>query len=710
MKPFFSFLSTLFIGTIIIGCAGTDSSAQKKGEDNSSLFKAGTPMADSLVSSMPEFAHSVFKKAIDSVPGQYYYHVTDGRIDTLFKKEGGQYKPVASVTYDSLDGQNSYELKKGNYSSFVKDGVLVGEIDFPKYAKVYWDNGKPKEILTGVLYRNDQGVFRVDSGHSEVYFKNGEIKQKNNWKNKLVVTLKEWNKNGVLIKDLDFQKKCTEYWDDGKIKQKGEGVLYRTDGEGGRNLCSVDSGHSEIYFENGQINEQNDWKNKRPVASRQWNESGVLVKEWSNPNYFKKYWDNGKLKNILTGLLYRDDQGVISVDSGHSEVYFENGEIKEQGEWKNKLPIEGKTWYENGILRQEYFFPNYFKEYWDDGKPKAILTGLLYRDDQGVIRVDSGHSEVYFENGKISQQNNWKNKQVVTLKEWNKNGALIKDLDFPKHYKEYWDNGKIKKETTGLYWSSPTNVEVENGFKKEYYENGQIKEHKNYKDKEPYSSKQWNEDGTLSTEWDISAGYYKYYENGTLRLEAKGFKGFTGEKGVLVETGYQTLYFNNGKPQAQEQFKDKKTIGKKIWDENGTLVIEEDLSKGFRKTYFPNGKISRDISGKFHYENKKIIFEDCSVKSWYENGQTEILLKYKDKKLISKKYWYENGNIAFSAELPNHYKVFYEDGKIKADITGTLAEENGDFKIKDGTYNEYDSNGEVINSVTYKDFQRISEK
>jgi antitoxin component YwqK of YwqJK toxin-antitoxin module len=77
--------------------------------------------------------------------------------------------------------------------------------------------------------------------------------------------------------------------------------------------------------------------------------------------------------------------------------------------------------------------------------------------------------------------------------------------------------------------------------------------------------------------------------------------------------------------------------------------------------------------------------------------------------LISKKYWYENGNIAFSAELPNHYKVFYEDGKIKAELIGTIAEENGDFKIKDGVYNEYDQNGKVTYTEKYKDFQRVSE-
>ena len=78
---------SLFVGMTFFSCAGTDSSVQKKTEENPYLFKAGTPVADSLASGMPEFARSVFKGVIDSVPGEYYYYATNGRIDSLFQKE-----------------------------------------------------------------------------------------------------------------------------------------------------------------------------------------------------------------------------------------------------------------------------------------------------------------------------------------------------------------------------------------------------------------------------------------------------------------------------------------------------------------------------------------------------------------------------------------------------------------------------------------------
>ena len=673
---------SLFVGMTFFSCAGTDSSVQKKAEENPYLFKAGTPVADSLASGMPEFARSVFKGVVDSVPGEYYYHATNGRIDSLFQKDGGQNKVIVSIAYDSPNVQNSYELKKGDRSYKVNEGILDVENEFPRYVKKYWSNGNPKAILTGILYRDDQGVIKVDSGHSET------------------------------------------------------------------------------YFESGKINQQNDWKDKQGIASKKWNENGTLIGEIDFPKYFKEYWDNGNIKNIMTGLLYIDNQGNFALESGRSEIYFENGKIKEQNDWKDKQGIACKKWNENGMLTMDLDFQKTCIEYWDNGKIKQKGEGILYRmDGTKGCHVDSGHSEVFFENGKIKQQNEWKNKSLVKQKEWNENGVLLKEIDFPKYVKEYYDNGKIKKEMTGLYWSSPMNVEVENGSIKEYYENGRMKQHSIYKEKAPYSYKEWLENGTLTYEWNILTGDFKQYnENGTIHLEIKGF---TGKKDKAIENGYLKMYYNNRKLQLQEHYKDNNAISKKFWYENGTVLLEGDVSKGFHKEYFENGKLSRDVSGKFHYEGKDLILENGSDKRWYENGTQKLenvfpkyvklysdkgilikelegtlyyddqkkiqvqdgfekyyyedgqpkgLANYKEHRLISKTQWYTNGVVGISVELPNRYREFYDDGKIKAEVTGTIVEENGAFKIKDGIYKVYDPNGNVTNSATYNGFQVITEK
>ena len=74
------------------------------------------------------------------------------------------------------------------------------------------------------------------------------------------------------------------------------------------------------------------------------------------------------------------------------------------------------------------------------------------------------------------------------------------------------------------------------------------------------------------------------------------------------------------------------------------------------------------------------------------------------------KVWNESGIITISVELPGSYREFYDNGKLKVEVTGTIVEEEDSFKIKDGTYKEYDPNGKVTYTATFKDFQRTSEK
>ena len=1040
MKFIYKGLLPLLIGMALISCAGTDSSAQKKAEDNPNLFKAGTPIADTLATRAPEFAYSVLRKALDSVPGDYYYHVKDGRIDTLFQKEGDIYKTIVSIAYDTLNGQYNYELKNGDEFYHIRDGVLAysfkgemiseesgdsepkkgifrnyypnatpkeelhysdknkvelvrtyhdnglvaseqsgeiirkngqfslvkgelklfypngtihssyavtsdtsftlkewnesgiltKEIVFPHICNRFWDNGAVKQKAEGLLYRTGDNDVQMDSGHVEIYYENGKINQSSVWKNKQPVTIKEWNENevltkeldfpnkyaeywdnggkkqfveglvyidnngtvkpdsghseiysesgkvlerndwkdrkliaskqwneaGILTMDFDFQKFCAVYWDDGKIKQKNEGVLYRED-DNGINNCALDSGRSESYFENGKMKEQNDWKDKQLVASKVWNENGTLVIELDFPKYFKEYWDNGKPKEVLTGILYRDyhggfhldsghsevyfengkiqqkndwkdkkgfaskqwnekgvlikeihlpdymktyfdngkietmatgslyadNDGVIQVDSGHSEVYFENGKKRVQNDWKNKQAYASKVWNENGVLIKDLEFPKYLKEYWDNGDPKAIGTGILYADSTGKFALDSGHSETYFENGKIQEQNDWKNKLLVTQKEWNENGILIKEIVFPKSYKEYWDNGKPKGVITGfLYRDDQGFFQVDSGHSEVYFESGKIQQKNDWKNKLLVTQKEWNENGILIKEIVFPKSYKEYWDNGKPKGVMTGFL-YRDDQGIIqVDSGHSEVYFESGKIQQKNDWKDKKGFASKQWNEKGVL-IKELVFPQYVKLYYDNGKIkgemtelywsspnnieSKNGSKKQYYENGQILehttYKDkkpYSSKQWYENGnlayelnfpnyakvysedgnlsielegslyyddQEQIQIQdgfrkdyyegqklsthkiYKEKKLAKKTEWYANGTVAISVELPNSYKEFYDDGRMKAIATGTIVEENEAFKIKDGIYNEYDQNGEVTYYATYKNFQIISE-
>ena len=849
MKSFYKGLLSLFIGMAFFSCASTDSSVQKKTEENPNLFRIGTPIADILASKMPKFAHSVFKGALDSIPGEYYYYATDGKIDSLLKKEGEQFKTVVSITYDSPNGQNNYELKKGNETYLVNNGKLVAELDFPKLFKIYWSNGNIKESATGILYKDSQGNLTLDSGLSEAYFENGNINQQNVWKNKEPVVSKEWNENGVLITelvfphkfveywdngiekqrieglvykdsnnvfkpdsglsevyskggivleqnywknrkpitskawnengvlvmDLDFQKSCLEYWNDGKIKQKMEGILYRESTEKS-NLCLVDSGHSEIYSESGKLLEQNDWKDKHVVTGKLWNEDGVLIREIDFPRHIKEYYDNGNPKGVMAGILYSDDQGDFALDSGRKEFYSESGKMLEQSYWKDKQLVASKRWNESGVLIseidfpkyykdyydngkikceriglsrtsptnfeiengtiQEYYengktmtltihtgraqfsskmwnengvlikeldYPKYFKEYWDNGNPKESLAGILYRDDRGIIHVDSGHSEIYFENQKTKESNDWENKQLIASKQWNENGILTIELEFPKYVKEYWDSGKPKSALTGIiYKNDQGDFAADSGRSEVYYENGKIKESNDWKDKLPIASKQWNENGILVAELDFPKYFKIYWSNGNPKNILTGTLYRDSPNHFSLDSGHSKIYFENGKIKEQNDWKDRQLIVSKQWNENGVLIVELNYPK-YLKNYWGNGKPNQILTGILYRDNQGIIHMDSGRAEIYsESGKILEQSDWKNKHPVASRKWNENGSLSL-------IKIYNNNGTIKSESTGTIIEENGLFKIKDGTYNEYDLYGRVTYSATYRNFQIISE-
>ena len=708
MKPACKSLLTLFMGMALISCAGTDSSAQKKGEENLNLFKAGTPAADSLTSKMPEFAHSVFKGTLDSVPGEYYYHVTDGRVDTLFKKESGQYKPIASIAYDSLNGQNSYELKKGNCSYFITNGVLEVELDFPKYIKAYWDNGKPKNVMSGLLYRDDYGVFLLDSGRSEIYFEDGKIYQQNDWRDKQPVAGKEWNENGTLVKEIDFPKSYKEYWDNGKPKGVMTGFLYRDD----QGNFLLDSGHAELYFENGKIQQKNDRRNKLLVTQKDWNEDGVLTKDVNFPQYYKEYWDDGKPKTILTGLLYRSSQEGFVLDSGHLEVYFKNGKIKEQSEWKNKQPFTNKQWNENGVLINELDFPKSIKEYWDNGNPKAIATGLFYKNDQGVIRMDSGHSETYFENGKIKGQSDSRDKQVIASKTWNENGVLIKELVFPKSYKEFWDNGKPQWVITGtLYRDNQGNFLLDSGHAEIYFENGKMKAQEDWKDKQVVTTKAWNENGILIQDHVFPKYANSYWDNGKPKAIMTGLLYRDNHGRFLLDSGRLDIYFENGKIQVQSNWKDKQVVAQKTWNENRVLIKDLVFPKQL-KEYWDNGKPKAIATGLLYRANQgNFLLDSGHLETYFENGKIKEQIDWKDNLPVASKLWNENGILIQDYVFPKYANSYWDNGKPEVVMTGLLYRDGqGKLALDSGHKEIFFENGKINQKNDWKNKQPVAGK
>lgn len=702
MKSVFKAALSLFVGTTFISCAGTDSSVQKKAEENPNLFRADTPIANILVSKLPEFARSIFKGPIDSIPGEYYYYVTDGKIDSLLKKEGEQFTTVATIAYDSPNRQNSYELKRGNEIYQVRNDLLVAELNFPKHFKKYWSNGTIQEIATGTLYRDSLGGLALDSGISEAYFEDGKINQQNVWKNKQPVASKEWNENGVLIKELDFPHLFVEYWDNGIKKQYIGGIIYRDDD----GVFKPDSGRTEIYSKGEIMLEQGEWKNKSPITNKVWNENGVLIRDLDFQKSCTEYWDDGKLKQKLEGILYMesvDKRNLCRVDSGRSEIYAESGKLLEQNDWKGKHIVTGKLWNEDGTLIREIDFPKYIKEYYDNGNPKGVMAGILYSDDKGDFALDSGRKEFYSENGKMLNQSYWENKQIVASKQWNEGGVLTSELDFPKHHKDYYDNGKIKCERIGLSRTSSTNFEVENGSIKEYYENGKTMALTNYTGKDHFSSKRWSESGILIKEIDYPKAFKEYWNNGKLQKILVGTL-YRDNQGVIhVDSGHSEIYFENEKIKESSDWKDKQPIASKQWNENGVLTIDLEYPN-YVKEYWSNGKLKNLLIGVIYKDDQGDFATDSGRSEiYFENGKIKELNDWKNKQPIASKQWNENGTLVAELDFPKYFKTYWSNGKLKNVLSGTLYRDNSKkFSLDSGRVENYSESGEILVQIDWK--------
>lgn len=128
--------------------------------------------------------------------------------------------------------------------------------------------------------------------------------------------------------------------------------------------------------------------------------------------------------------------------------YYNNGQLKSEGSYSNGYK-EGlhKEWFENGILSLEGYYENNLangemKWYHEKGHLAAteqmknnIRTGLwkIYDIEDGKIGAEGefengkeiGVWKSFHENGKVSRENIWENRQVISSKCWDENGTEI---------------------------------------------------------------------------------------------------------------------------------------------------------------------------------------------------------------------------------------------------------------------------------------------
>lgn len=195
-------------------------------------------------------------------------------------------------------------------------------------------------------------------------------------------------------------------------------------------------------------------------------------------------------------LFLMCSQIIVAQSDGSFEDYFENGEVKIQGQYKNKQRIgEWKEYHPNGQVSSVYTY--------DEGKRSKEYTSYF---DNGIIRSETilikGDyvSKGYYASGKLQYERIFNDGYY---REYSEDGTLVVESNYADGeldgmWKQYYDSGE-------LLWQ----VAYKNGYKEgkyqNYYKNGQLKlEGKTIKGKKEGEEKRYRESGEL--EW---SGNYK---------------------------------------------------------------------------------------------------------------------------------------------------------------------------------------------------------
>lgn len=822
-----AFIPLLTFSILLWGCAGSQKTIEKKAEtQEKNLVNASSPAADSLVSKLPRFAYLFFKDIVDSLPNEYYYSTKNNVIDSLFKKENEHYELVATIHFDSTQNKkNDYILQKKNWVWMVsneipkrsfegnvlikpntnefecsrdcitriynEEGRLTQEFLFPKYLKTFSDSGKLESEISGILYKantfknndaQDSIVFKVEDGEEKTYYEFGILKTWAEIKNRKSIAQKKWNENGVVTLDYKLPKYLKTFYDNGNLKEEYSGTLYR-----GTDTIRVENGTKTRYYENGNIQAQMEIKNRKKTSEKRWyesgnleyeyfyehqkwaetgkvwNEQGVLIKEFKAPDFYREFYANGKLKQELTGISSKSPTEFI-VNNGISKFYYENGKIQNQIEYKDYKKVSEDTWYESGrhessvtfdsselivaekkwnekgLMTKDLKFPDYLKQFNDNGKLEKELKGILRRNPNNMneFLIERGTAKTLSKNGKIILA--VENDTSFSQKTWSTSGKLLQEAN---HHKVvfYWNNGKIGHELIGNICRDSTNDSIfhtKGTFKqKEFYENGIIKKTLN-SEKHAYSLKEWNEKGVIVK--DVQIGnmpneYKEYQDNGKIKLKLSGIL-YMENNIFFVENGESKLYYENGNIQEQDIYENRIITSHKQWNEKGVLVemisynssadvVTEQqwndsgmLIKDYQiydhlQVFYDNGKLEKDITGLL-YKNKEGTFfiKDGVEKYYYKTGQPQIIKKHLDNKTIYAKEWNETGRVLIEYDKTKKYfKLYQKNGRPSIIFNGEFQFDfkNG-FLPQNGVEKTFFNDGKQQSYAIYKENKIIEGK
>jgi antitoxin component YwqK of YwqJK toxin-antitoxin module len=191
--------------------------------------------------------------------------------------------------------------------------------------------------------------------------------------------------------------------------------------------------------------------------------------------------------------------------------------------------------------------------------------------------------------------------------------------------------------------------------------------------------------------------YKEYYDNGILKKE--------GLYKNDIKIGVWKNYYDTGQLKKIYTFSnDGQSSGiEENYSKNGNLISETKPSKNgglIYKRFYDNGNLLLAYN-LIPSENKKYFIKNGGYKEYYEDGALKIEGLYTDNELTFVwKQYYITGEKEWEVGYLNGYKQgtykqFYKNGNLKVDGFH-------DLDLKSGDEKRYDSIGNLINTLKYK--------
>jgi uncharacterized protein len=361
----------------------------------------------------------------------FIHNLLDYEIKTKDWFSNGQIKSIAMFSSGMADGRfkskypNGEDKKNAHYYAGNLDGSL----------STFYENGKRKEEQYYVNYKK--------SGRWYEYYKNGQIKVESVFQNGENIAQKKWDKNGVLLQEINnktLDEDIWEYYDpdciiepncSNKGNKKSHSKFFYSPSN---DLTKV---VVKSWHENGFRKSIGTYKNNlKHELWRHFDETGYLIKSiyYINGNklieeeFLDKIKDNQLSGHIKFTEWYKSGAKMIYKEIIDGKIvkmqeWYENGQRKYDGKYLNSL-MDGKwVFYRaDGSIQKEINYQNGSKE----GRSVTwYLNGNKELEENYIDGLLNGRFVSYRLDGKIEHESNFVNgikhgKSVW----WNGNGAM----------------------------------------------------------------------------------------------------------------------------------------------------------------------------------------------------------------------------------------------------------------------------------------------